>query len=355
MIKKFFSGSIIFTVIAIVAWFFIGAGTWLNVAGWLQAVFIVVILWILETSLSFDNAVVNATVLKKMSPVRQHRFLTRGMVIAVFGMRVLFPLIIVAIVGWINPLQALNLAIFNPDAYAAILNSSHIVIAGFGGAFLMMVALNFFLNLEKKNHWIGPVERTFQKVGQLKSVEMIIGLLVVFLIAELLPTGEMMSFVVSAIRWIIIYAVIDSIAVLLEKKQAVMQSAAKVWLSLFMYLEILDASFSFDGVIGAFALSKNIFIIALWLWIGAMFVRSITIMLVRKWTLAKYMYLEHWAFWAILALATIMFISTMHEVPEVVTGLIGAWFIGVALYSSIRANKRSAMIEKQLKKLNKKI
>ncbi|MEI7557503.1 MAG: DUF475 domain-containing protein [bacterium] len=86
----------------------------------------------LEISLSFDNAVVNATVLKKMDEKRQHRFLTWGIAIAVFGMRIFFPLIIVAIVGGINPIAALNLAIFDPNTYAAILTGSHITIAGFG-------------------------------------------------------------------------------------------------------------------------------------------------------------------------------------------------------------------------------
>jgi hypothetical protein len=72
------------------------------------------------------------------------------------------------------------------------------------------------------------------------------------------------------------------LAEILKKKKEVTQTMAKAGLSLFLYLEVLDASFSFDGVVGAFALSKNIFIIALGLGIGAMFVRSLTIMLVRK-------------------------------------------------------------------------
>lgn len=343
MIKKYFTGSIIFTAIAIVIGFFLGAGSGMNIGWWLQAVFIVLILGVLETSLSFDNAVVNATVLQKMSHKRQQRFLTRWMVIAVFGMRVLFPLIIVAIVWHINPIHALNLAIFDPNTYAAILQSSHIVIAGFGGAFLLMVALNFFLDIEKESHWIGPIERIFKKAGELKSIEIIIGLLVIFIVGKLLPATDMISFIIASIWGIIWYALVDSIAGLLEKRQTGLKNTAKIWLSLFLYLNVLDASFSFDGVIGAFALSKNILIIALGLWIGAMFVRSLTILMVRKGTLAKYKYLEHWAFWAVLALAVIMFINTRHEVPEVITWCIGAWFIGIALLSSIKANKRLAI------------
>ena len=110
----------------------------------------------------------------------------------------------------------------------------------------------------------------------------------------------------------------------------------------FIYLNVLDASFSFDGVIGAFALSNNMVIIALGLSIGAMFVRSLTLLLVQKGTLAQYRYLEHGAFWAILALAAIMLISARYEVPETLTGVIGAALIAVSLWWSIRHKRRHA-------------
>ena len=140
--------------------------------------FIILILGVLETSLSFDNAVVNASVLKQMSPLRQRRFLTRGIAIAVFGMRILFPIIIVAIIGKINPFAAFQLALTDPNHYAQILTGSRIVIAGFGGSFLFMVALKFFLDAEKENHWIALIERSLQKVGQLKSAELLFTLII---------------------------------------------------------------------------------------------------------------------------------------------------------------------------------
>lgn len=315
----------------------------MNVLAGLQAVFIVIILWILETSLSFDNAVVNATVLKKMSPLRQHRFLTRGIAIAVFGMRIIFPLVIVAIVGGINPFAALHLAIFDPNTYAQMLTSAHYVIAGFGWAFLIMVAFNFFFDVEKKNHRIGPIERVLQKIWSLESVEIVITLLILLGVGKLLPAESMMGFIWAGIRGLVAFVLVEGLAKMLNRQRDLIQNTAKIGLSLFLYLEVLDASFSFDGVIWAFALSKNIFIIALWLGIGAMFVRSLTIMLVRKWTLAKYAYLEHGAFRAIFALAAIMFINTFYEIPEFITGLIGAVLIWLALFSSIRANKKLSL------------
>ena len=120
-------------------------------------------------------------------------------------------------------------------------------------------------------------------------------------------------------------------------------ATGKAGFFLFLYLELLDASFSFDGVIGAFAITSDPIIIALGLgFIGAMFVRSITIYLVRKGTLGEYRYLEHGAHWAIGALAAILLISIEIEINEVITGLVGVAFIGASLASSIRANRREA-------------
>jgi hypothetical protein len=95
-------------------------------------------------------------------------------------------------------------------------------------------------------------------------------------------------------------------------------------------------------VIGAFALTQNLFIIAIGLGIGAMYVRSMTIMLVEKGTLTRYRYLEHGAFYAIFVLSIVMYCQTLVHVPEVVTGLGGAFLIALALLSSIRYNRRNA-------------
>lgn len=343
---KFFKWSMIFTVIAIILWFALWLGHDLNLVNGLKTVFVVIILWVLEVSLSFDNAVVNANILKKMDEKWQHRFLTWWMAIAVFGMRILFPLLIVSIVGHIGIFETLKLALFDQNSYAMILESTKIVIAGFGWAFLLMVALKFFFDIEKENHWIGPIERFLNKMWQLESVEIIICLLVLLFVSRFLPGAEIFGFISAGIWWLIVFILIEGLTWLLNKPKETMKNVASVWLSLFLYLEVLDASFSFDGVIGAFALSKNIFIIALGLGVGAMFVRSLTIMLVKKWTLAKYRYLEHGAFRAILALAVIMFLNTTHEVPEVITGLIGMAFIGVAIVSSVQANKKDSLLER---------
>ncbi|AHK33864.1 hypothetical protein Pd630_LPD06679 [Rhodococcus opacus PD630] len=120
------------------------------------------------------------------------------------------------------------------------------------------------------------------------------------------------------------------------------KATGKAGFFLFLYLEVLDASFSFDGVIGAFAITSDPIIIALGLgFVGAMFVRSITVFLVRKGTLSDYVYLEHGAHWAIGALAVILLVSIGYHVNENVTGLVGVALIGAAFISSIVRNRKA--------------
>jgi hypothetical protein len=127
--------------------------------------------------------------------------------------------------------------------------------------------------------------------------------------------------------------------------KAIVQAVGKAAFFLFLYLEVLDASFSFDGVVGAFAITSDPIIIAIGLGIGAMFIRSLTVFLVRKGTLNDYVYLEHGALWAIGALAVLLLVTMKWEVPEVVTGLIGVGFIAAAFVSSIVRNRREERAE----------
>jgi hypothetical protein len=101
----------------------------------------------------------------------------------------------------------------------------------------------------------------------------------------------------------------------------------------------LDESFSFDCVIGEFALRSNIFIIMIVLAIGAIIVRSLTIYMLKNKTLTEYRYLEHGAHYAILALAVIMLVKIFFHIDEVIVGTVGITFIALATYHSIKANK----------------
>ena len=342
MIRKYYTGSLLFTALclAIAAW--LGWSMTGTPAGTLGIVWIVLVLGVLEVSLSFDNAVVNATVLRHMTPVWRRRFLTWGILIAVFGMRIVFPLAIVAIAAHLGPIDALVLAATKPVEYQHIIEAAHIGIAGFGGAFLAMVGLNFFFDADKEIHWIEVLERHLTKLSNVTAIEIGTVLVLLYAISTQLAPADAMTFLVSGIFGLLTYIGVDAIGALLgepEEANGATGTVAKAGLASFLYLEVLDASFSFDGVIGAFALSNNLFIIALGLGIGAMFVRSMTVMLVDKGTLAQYRYLEHGAFWAILALAGIMLMSSRYHIPETITGLIGAVLIGASLYWSIRHNR----------------
>jgi hypothetical protein len=327
-----FKLSIFFTIVCLVLSFLWGG---------LMGLYIAVILSILEVSLSFDNAVVNATVLKKMDEYWQKMFLTVGILIAVFGMRLLFPVLIVSIASHINPIDVATMAFNNPSDYAMHLKEAHPLISAFGGSFLLMVFLKYFLDEEKETHWLGIIERPLTKLGKLESIEIIIALSALLLLLGIVPASEQLRVLVSGILGIIVYVLVDSVGEYMqEKEKNIVGSVVKGSVVLFLYLELLDASFSFDGVIGAFAITRDIILIALGLGIGAMFIRSLTVYLVKKGTLDEYIYLEHGAMYAIGTLAVLMFIGIKYAIPEYITGSIGAILIGLALISSIYSNKK---------------
>ncbi len=347
MILKTFGWSFAVTAAALIGALVFGGPT---------ALALVAILCVLEISLSFDNAVVNATILEKMNAFWQKMFLTVGVLIAVFGMRLLFPLLIVSITAGLNPVEAVQLAreggpIDEPGTYAYLLHEAHPSIAAFGGMFLLMLFLDFIFE-DRDIQWLHWLERPLARIGKLDQLSVVIALVALVLAAELLAkdAGTVM---VSGALGIVTYLVVNGLGNLFENAgeeaaeeagtsgpNRLVKASGKAAFFLFMYLEVLDASFSFDGVIGAFAITQDIIIIAVGLGVGAMYIRSMTVYLIRKGTLKSYVYLEHGAFWAIGALATILLVSIKHEVPEVVTGLIGVGFIAAALISSIVRNRR---------------
>jgi hypothetical protein len=295
--------------------------------GGVEDMLIVAILLVLEISLSLDNAVVNASVLKNWSKKWQDRFMTYGLPVAVFGMRFIFPLLIVAILANME----------SPAQYAAILQSAHHQVAAFGGAFLLMVFFQFMLDRDKQAHWLGWLEAPLAWLGRVAAIDVALTLGVVVLASYQVAAAEQMAFLLAGIAGVIGFVVAHGIGSLLgdgSGDRVVREGAAG-----FLYLEVLDASFSFDGVIGAFALSNNIVVIALGLGVGAAYIRSMTLVLLRKNTLVEYKYLEHGAFWAIGVLGAIMFVNVSYHVPAVVTGLTGAALIALAIGSSIAARK----------------
>ena len=350
---RHFRSSLIFTAVCFVLAAAFGWSSAHSVAGVAEVIWIVFVLAILEVSLSFDNAVVNAAILRTMEPVWSKRFLTWGMLISVFGVRIVFPLAIVAIAAGIGPFEALELSLRHPDQYQTIVSAAHVTIAGFGGAFLLMVGLGFFFDQDKDVHWVRTIERFLARFAAVQAIEIALVLIVLLGIGKLLPPEEAHSFIVAGMLGLISFVAMDGLGTMLKGPEAEpgpethkaapkpTTVAAKAGLGAFLYLNLLDATFSFDGVIGAFALSNSMPVIALGLSIGAMFVRSLTTLMVERDTLAQYRYLEHGAFWAILALGVLMLVSARYEVPEVITGLIGAVVIGLSLVWSVRHRRQN--------------
>ncbi|MDD2905706.1 MAG: DUF475 domain-containing protein [Sulfurimonas sp.] len=303
------------------------------VIGGLAAIYITFLLIILEISLSFDNAVVNAKVLAKMDPVWQKRFIIFGIPIAVFGMRLLFPLAIVAIVTGMGLLETLDVAMNDAARYESILKSTEGTIFAFGGAFLLMVFLDFFFE-EREITWLGIVEnsRILKRFSGVSNIELIIAIIVGLTLGEI---TESFSVVMAFMFGVLLHSLLGMVDHFLSS------DTVKSGIAGFIYLEVLDASFSFDGVIGAFALTSNIFIIMIGLGVGAMFVRSLTIYFVEHKTLSEFQYLEHGAHYAIGILAIIMLMKITMHISELVTGTIGIGLILIAFLHSVYENKKA--------------
>ncbi|MCB5185666.1 DUF475 domain-containing protein [Methylobacillus gramineus] len=312
-----------------------------SIAGIWPALSVALILGIMEVSLSFDNAVVNASILKEMDEKWRHIFLTIGILIAVFGVRLLFPLLLVAVATGQGLFDVAHMAINNPVLYADYLDDGHTAIAAFGGSFLFLVFLSFIFDSGKELHWLGRIEAALSRLGRMESISIVVILLILLALQNFLPISqeERLTILLSGLCGVVLYVLIDSMGNFFSSQaegDAIAKTAKRNGAMGFLYLEILDASFSFDGVIGAFAITRDVVIIMLGLTIGAMFVRSLTVRMVYKGTLDNYVFLEHGAHYAIGVLGLVMFYSIYQHVPEVVTGLVGVVFIVAALLSSIR-------------------
>ena len=323
-------------------------------------------LTILELSLSFDNAVVNALILVNMPPLWRKRFLTWGMLIAVFGVRLIFPILIVFATTDLSFIESFSLAINNPAEYEKVIMASHHIVMAFGGVFLLMIFLSFLFNENKDVHWIASIERYASRWASIGDLKILIAILTVAVIGFYAPSEILIDNVITKIDkadivlpmiyGILLFLCIEFLRGILEddgekheehdsetereKIEHVANSKiAKGGLASFIYLELIDMSFSFDGVLGAFAVSQNIIIIMLGLGAGAFAVRNLTILMVDRGTVAEYKYLEHGAMWSIGLLATSMIVQIFVHLHH---GLIIAFAIipiAIAFYHSVKENK----------------
>jgi hypothetical protein len=316
------------------------------IARGLEAAWVTLVLLALEISLSFDNAVVNARVLERLTPPQQRFFLTWGLVIPVFGVRFLGPLVLVALAGGIGLGEAFEAAMHHPERYHQLLEVAEPRILAFGGMFLLLVFLRYFFDEAKTLHWVQVVESRLSRAGRVESLEVALALVLLLAVSAAAPGGQQAAILFSGLLGLVLQILSTSLAEFFgAEEEAAGRMAAGGGLASLVYLELLDASFSLDGTIGAFAITNQLVLILIGLGLGALFIRSLTVMLSRERALEQLIYLEHGAHYAIGALGLLMLAGVVlarwgQHVPEWLSGLIGVVLLLLALGDSLRHSRR---------------
>lgn len=319
-------------------------GVIMLIYGGLELLWLYAILVVMEVTFSFDNAVINSKILARLSPLWQTLFLTVGIFFAVFVVRFLFPILIVMLATGLPGDKVIDLALNHPDEYAHHVEEAGPMIEAFGGTFLLMIGVYYFVDRQKNDHWLKRIETGLSIVARVRFIKLgsMLALATVLFFTVDQDVREVV--LISSLLGIALHVGLESVSSFFEKRQPdsskeskkVVQQVGWAAFASFMYLQVLDASFSLDGVIGAFAITNMVVLIMAGLGAGALWVRSLTVYLVRSGTLAKYRYLAHGAHWAILALGLVMIAKLYHiELPEFVTGSLGLVFIVTAVISSI--------------------
>ena len=321
----------------------LGLASWVVWHNGIVALWLFTILVVLEVTFSFDNAVINSRVLARMSPFWQKLFLTVGIFIAVFVVRFLLPILIVMLTSGHGFGEVVDMALNKPEAYGKTLHEAAPTIDAFGGTFLTMIGISYFMNRKKDIHWLARIEKRLVRAGSYENFKAFVMLGVAMILYFTVDDSLKHTVLVASILGTLLHMGLEIFGAYFEKRQS---NAAKLVgaaaFGSFMYLEILDASFSLDGVIGAFAITNDIILIIAGLGAGAIWVRSLTVYLMRAGVLSKYRYMEHGAHWAILALGAVMLIKLYHvNPPEWMVGSIGLVFIATAVGSSILEMKKA--------------
>lgn len=294
---------------------------------------------VLESSMSLDNAIVVSAILKKMSPFWRKIYATVGLIIGIVIMRFSFPVLIVSFASHLTPWETLVMAVHEPVKYGLALTSHKHEINAFGSSFLLLIALTFLMNPEKDEHWLGFLEKPLAKLGKVATMPLIITLTLLMIESCFIADTEKTSFLFSGMAGVVgYYLVKDGLGAIVGEGTGPVSAVGGF--AMFVYIECIDASFSFDGVIGAFAITDNIFQIAIGLGIGAMMVRVFTLIITEKGSLDNLPYLEIGAFLTIFILSLIMKLEDFYKVPDYITGIFGFAIIGASLWDSLRVMKK---------------
>lgn len=289
---------------------------------------------IVEVSLSFDNAAINALILYTMSPVWRRRFIIYGIPIAVFGMRFIFPALIVSVLSGVDPISAARMSFNEPELFSQYLTTSGHMIEAFGGIFLVIIFIKWLYG-DKEKYWLAYIERPFSRIGAISNPTALTVLGIIFAMGAV---KKDFTILLAGIAGFIVFEAIDSLKAILENTGE--KSKGSSDLGKFIYLEILDASLSFDGVIAAFAITHDIVLIMIGLGVGAFAVRTLTIFFVEN-SMAELVYLQNGAHWAIGFLGAYMLASLFISISDILVSVATMGVIALAIVSSLKEAKKA--------------
>lgn len=281
---------------------------------------------VFEVITSIDNAVINAEVLSGMSKKAQRWFLTYGFFFAVFVVRGLLPLLIILLANpSLGPMGALTATFSNdPHVAEAIERTAPLLLLG-GGVFLVFLFFNW-LFLEPKNYGLTG-ERFFLKQGAWFFA--IVSVLLTVIVWFALKENPLLAF--SAVVGSTAFFIIHGFRQFAEEQETKLLDKSNNMsdLSKIAYLEVLDTTFSIDGVVGAFAFTFSVPLILLGNGIGAVVLRWLTVSNIER--IKKYKYLKNGAMYSILFLGSIMILDSFgfhipHWLSPVITIGAVAWF-----------------------------
>jgi hypothetical protein len=294
----------------------------------LSFILIVLGLSLFEIINSIDNAIINAEVLSTMQPRMQKWFLFWGLFIAVFLTRGVLPwAIILATNPSLGPIGALTATFSNdPKVHQAIEESAPMLLMG-GGTFLIFLFFHW-LFIEQKNYGL-VTERFFHKQGVwFYAVVSIILALIVWFSIHINPLVAFGA-VIGSTAFFIIHGFRQNA----EEQEKNLLDKKRSDISKILYLEVIDSTFSIDGVLGAFAFTLSVPLILLGNGLGAIILRQLTVGNIEL--IKKYRYLKNGAMYSILALGLIMILDGFgYHIPSWLSPLITFSIVGYFFYKS---------------------
>lgn len=284
-----------------------------------------------EVVVSIDNAVINASVLATMSQRARRWFLIWGLLFAVFAVRGLLPLLIIwATNPSLGPIGALT-ATFSNDPHVAetIEQSAPILLMG-GGVFLLFLFFHWIFLEDKRYGLIGERFIHRQGVWFYAVVSVLLSVIVWFA----LHINPLMAF--GAVVGSTVFFITHGFKQNAEQQEKELLHSTKSDISKIMYLEAIDASFSIDGVLGAFAFTFSVPLILIGNGIGAVVLRELTLRNIER--IQRYIYLKNGAMYAIFGLGTVMILDSFgFHIPHWVSPMITFVVIGYFFFKSRRA------------------